>query len=46
MLDFKPKVVYPYHYRGQDIKDFKQRVNAGDTEIEVRLRDWYTDSES
>ncbi len=46
VLDFKPKVVYPYHYRGQDIKDFKQRVNAGDTEIEVRLRDWYTDSES
>lgn len=45
VLDFAPAVVYPYHYRGQDIADFKQRVNAGDPDIEVRLRDWYPGSE-
>jgi L-ascorbate metabolism protein UlaG (beta-lactamase superfamily) len=36
---FKPKVVYPYHYRGQDPKTFEAAL-AG-TGIEVRLRDWY-----
>ncbi len=41
VLAFKPKVVYPYHYRGQDVNTFKQLVNAGDAGIEVRLRDWY-----
>lgn len=41
VLAFKPKVVYPYHYRGQDINEFKKLVNAGDKNIEVRLRDWY-----
>ena len=45
VLDFKPKVVYPYHYRGQDIEDFKKRVNAVNTEIDVRLRDWYPKSD-
>ncbi len=41
VLAFKPKVVYPYHYRGQDINTFKTLVNAGDKNIEVRLRNWY-----
>lgn len=45
VLDFKPKVVYPYHYRGQnglsDVTRFKQLVNGKDKKIEVRLRDWY-----
>lgn len=41
VLAFKPKVVYPYHYRGQDTKQFKAEVNAGDSNIEVRLREWY-----
>jgi len=41
VLAFKPKVVYPYHYRGQDVNVFKSQVNAGDTKIEVRLRNWY-----
>jgi L-ascorbate metabolism protein UlaG (beta-lactamase superfamily) len=36
---FQPKVVYPYHYRGQDPKAFAAAV-AG-TGIDVRLRDWY-----
>ncbi|MCC8425937.1 MBL fold metallo-hydrolase [Mucilaginibacter sp. UR6-11] len=41
VLAFKPKVVYPYHYRGQDVNQFKSLVNAGDKDIEVRLRNWY-----
>ena len=41
VLAFKPKVVYPYHYRGQDVNAFKSLVNAGDKNIEVRLRSWY-----
>ncbi len=45
VLAFKPKVVYPYHYRGQDglsdINKFKQLVNAGNPNIEVRLENWY-----
>lgn len=41
VLAFKPKVVYPYHYRGQDVNAFKSQVNTGDKNIEVRLREWY-----
>jgi L-ascorbate metabolism protein UlaG (beta-lactamase superfamily) len=41
VLAFKPKVVYPYHYRGQDVNTFKTLVNTGDPNIEVRLRNWY-----
>lgn len=45
VLDFKPKVVYPYHYRGQnglsDTEAFKKLVNASNTKIDVRLRNWY-----
>lgn len=41
VLAFKPKVVYPYHYRGQDVNVFKSLVNAGNPAIEVRLRNWY-----
>lgn len=41
VLAFKPKVVYPYHYRGQDVNQFKSLVNAGDKNIDVRLRNWY-----
>ena len=44
VLEFKPKVVYPFHYRGQggfsDIEKFKELV-AADTDVEVRLKDWY-----
>jgi L-ascorbate metabolism protein UlaG (beta-lactamase superfamily) len=38
---FKPRIVYPYHYRGSDLEKFKSLVgpNAG---VEVRIRDWYT----
>lgn len=45
VLAFKPKIVYPFHYRGQggfaDIKGFKDLVDAGNKGIEVRLRNWY-----
>ena len=45
VLAFKPKIVYPYHYRGQnglsDVNTFKTLVEAGDKHIEVRLRNWY-----
>jgi L-ascorbate metabolism protein UlaG (beta-lactamase superfamily) len=44
VLAFKPKVVYPYHYRGQDVNAFKNMVNTGDKNIEVRLRNWYPDA--
>jgi L-ascorbate metabolism protein UlaG (beta-lactamase superfamily) len=36
---FKPKIVYPYHYQGQDTKAFAAALQG--TGIEVRLRDWY-----
>lgn len=38
--EFKPKIVYPYHYRGSDTEKFKSLVGA-DGNIDVRLRDWY-----
>ncbi len=45
VLEFKPKIVYPYHYRGQDglsdIEGFKKLVNADNSSIDVRLRNWY-----
>ena len=45
VLAFKPKIVYPYHYRGQnglsDTNAFKQIVDAKNPRIEVRLRNWY-----
>lgn len=45
VLDFKPKVVYPYHYRGQgglaDTEAFRKMVADGNKNIEVRLRNWY-----
>ena len=45
VLEFQPKIVYPYHYRGQDgfsdIAKFKNLVNSQNKNIEVRLADWY-----
>ncbi|MBA2762933.1 MAG: MBL fold metallo-hydrolase [Segetibacter sp.] len=41
VLAFNPKVVYPYHHRGQDVNTFKNLVNAGNKNIDVRLRNWY-----
>ena len=36
--DFRPKIVYPYHYAGSDVKAFKTLV--GDA-ADVRLLKWY-----
>lgn len=45
VLAFKPKQVYPYHYRTpegySDVEKFKQLVNAGNRDIEVKLKEWY-----
>jgi L-ascorbate metabolism protein UlaG (beta-lactamase superfamily) len=40
---FRPKIAYPYHYRGQDVNRFATTL-AG-TGIDVRLRDWYAGAE-
>jgi L-ascorbate metabolism protein UlaG (beta-lactamase superfamily) len=36
--DFKPKIVYPYHYSNGDLSAFVQGVGNAS---EVRLRQWY-----
>jgi L-ascorbate metabolism protein UlaG (beta-lactamase superfamily) len=45
VLAFKPKVVYPYHYRGQDgladVARFKSMVEQADKGIQVVLAQWY-----
>jgi L-ascorbate metabolism protein UlaG (beta-lactamase superfamily) len=45
VLEFKPKTVYPYHYRGteglSDVKLFEKLVEDGDKSINVELLDWY-----
>src|SRR5690606_10259007 len=45
VLDFKPKQVYPYHYRGteglSDVNKFKSIVNTGNAEIDVVQLNWY-----
>lgn len=45
VLAFQPKIVYPYHYRGQgglsDTAAFAKLVNESNPDIEVRLRNWY-----
>ncbi len=37
---FRPSIVYPYHYRGQDPEVFANAL-SGEGDIEVRLREWY-----
>jgi L-ascorbate metabolism protein UlaG (beta-lactamase superfamily) len=43
--EFKPGIVYPYHYRGgeglSDTERFKELVLAASPKVEVRLRNWY-----
>ncbi|WP_204345306.1 MBL fold metallo-hydrolase [Psychroserpens algicola] len=45
VLEFKPKTVYPYHYRGtdgySDVEKFKTLINQGDETIEVIQLEWY-----
>ena len=35
---FRPKVVYPYHYRGSDLAELERAVGGAS---EVRRREWY-----
>lgn len=46
VLDFKPKSVYPYHFRGEDgfsdVEKFKKIVENENPDIEVILADWYS----
>jgi L-ascorbate metabolism protein UlaG (beta-lactamase superfamily) len=39
---FKPKIVIPYHYRGQDLQKFASALKG--TGIEVRILDWYSNA--
>lgn len=45
VLEFQPKVVFPYHYRGNpdmsDTSTFKKLVHQGNRNIDVRLVNWY-----
>ena len=36
---FKPRIVYPYHYRGQNVDEFKAALKG--EPIDVRLLNWY-----
>ncbi|MGY0392569.1 MBL fold metallo-hydrolase [Bizionia sp. KMM 8389] len=45
VLDFKPEIVIPYHYRGNEgfsnINQFKELVSSEYSSITVKLLDWY-----
>jgi L-ascorbate metabolism protein UlaG (beta-lactamase superfamily) len=47
VIDFKPALMYPYHFRGSggfsDVEKFKKLVNEGTDAVEVRLREWYAE---
>lgn len=47
VLDFTPKKVYPYHFRGKDgksdVEKFRQLVKEGNEDIQVVLANWYPD---
>ena len=36
---FKPKLVIPYHYKGQDVEAFKKALDGSG--VQVRLLNWY-----
>lgn len=45
VLEFKPKKVYPYHYRGRpdvsDVNRFRELIESKNSNIEVVQLDWY-----
>jgi L-ascorbate metabolism protein UlaG (beta-lactamase superfamily)/acetyl esterase/lipase len=45
VLEFKPTIIYPYHYRDMngfsDIEAFKNIVAKSNSNIDVRIRNWY-----
>lgn len=48
VIAFKPKIVYPYHYRNMngfsDVEAFKQIVTKSNINIDVRIRNWYAEN--
>lgn len=48
VVEFAPKEVIPYHYRGtnglSDVEKFKTIVNETNPEIKVTLMEWYPES--
>jgi L-ascorbate metabolism protein UlaG (beta-lactamase superfamily) len=36
---FRPRIVYPYHFRGQDPQEFQKALEGSG--VEVRILDWY-----
>ena len=42
---FQPSIVYPYHFRGSDLDEFSSAL-ASESNIEVRVRQWYPDAPS
>ena len=50
VLEFAPKKVYPYHFRGSeglaDVEKFKQLVTEGNKDIEVVMLEWYPEKAS
>ena len=54
VLDFQPKKVTPYHYRGrkddeyyyENVKAFEDIVRSNSEDIEVQLMEWYPNEES
>ncbi len=48
VIEFKPNVVYPFHYRGPDglsnVDKFKQIIESESEDIDVRLRAWYPEN--
>lgn len=45
VLAFKPKTVYPFHFRGtdglSDVSKFKTLIEAGNPQINITQLDWY-----
>ncbi|SMD36323.1 L-ascorbate metabolism protein UlaG, beta-lactamase superfamily [Reichenbachiella faecimaris] len=45
VLEFTPKVVYPFHYRGKggfsDVETFRRLIHVSSDQTEVRLVNWY-----
>lgn len=42
VLEFAPRIVYPYHYRGSDLDEFASLVGEN-PDIEVRRGNWYAE---
>ncbi len=49
VLEFKPNIVYPYHYRGteglSDVDEFAEIIAKANADIKVTQLDWYPERE-